>query len=157
MKKIIITVGLILVLLNHNAFAINYADALSISNQLSGARVELYAISKDLVNLNLAIKSANISDLLHAIEYYRNFCHCQANVLFLYFNVVEKKRKKISPFLYKDLFATKPLFKQTKKIFLYRYSELKNKSALHLADKAMIKINEIENLFAKLLDIYRSQ
>ena len=155
--KRIITIGLILILFNQYAIATDSNEAFSLVSQLTGLRVEIDSIINALADLNLTINSDSINDLNNNTSFYVNFCHCQANVLFLYLKIEKEKRKNISSYLYNDLFKMKPSFDQNKKIFLSKYSELENKSALQLADKIKIKINEIEALYEKLLDIYRSK
>ena len=155
--KRMITIGLILILLNQYAIAQDSNKAFFLVSQLISLRVELDSIIKALANLNLKINSNNIIELNNNTSFYANFCHCQANVLYLYLKIEKEKRKNISLYLYNDLFMMKPSFEQNKKIFLSRYSDLKNKSALHFADKIKIKVNEIEALYEKLLDIYRSK
>ena len=133
--KRIITIGLILILFNQYAIASDSNDAFSLVSQLTGLRVEIESTIKALDDLNLTITSDNIHDLNNNAVFYANFCHCQANVLYLYWNIDKVKRKNISSYLYNDLLKIKPSFEQNKKIFLSMYSKLKNKSALELADK----------------------
>ena len=153
--KRIITVGLILILFNQYAIAINTNEAYSLVSQFTGTKVELQSIINALADLNLTMNSNNINEIIDNTSFYVNFGQCQANILFLYLKIAKEKRKNISPYLYNDLFKMKPLFEQKKKTFLSIYSKLKNKSVLQLTDKIKIKINETETLYEKLLDIYR--
>jgi len=155
--KRIITIGLILILFNQYAIAQDSNKAFSLVSQLISLRVELDSIIKALADLNLKINSDNINKLNNNASFYVNLCHCQANVLYLYLKFDKGKRKDISSYLYNDLFMMKPSFEQNKKIFLTNYSDLKNKSALQLADDIKIKINEIEILYEQVLEIYRSK
>lgn len=148
---------LFLALSNNNAFSADHDKLLTnIADQLDQTRIDLARIQLELAKLNRELNSQNISGITWILDHFTKFCSYEKKIILIFRHVKNEERKNIALYLHRQLIPIKGMFERAKKIFRLNYSALQHNSAIDLADEAKAKIDEVENLYDRLLNIYGS-